>query len=65
MKVFLQKTPDLTALLLDENNKIIASETGCSDLEAVGRLVATNPSLFNLEEVSTKFGRPIEGLVRR
>lgn len=58
MKVIVQKMPDITALLMD-NERIVVSATGSTELEAIGRLVATHPDKFTLTEVTGKRG-PID-----
>jgi len=53
-RIVVQKTPDIQAFLIGDDEKIIASAHGVRDLEAIGRLVAQNPSLFGLEAVFAK-----------
>ncbi len=59
MKIHVQG--NVTAMLVDDNNNVIVSESGLTELDAVGRLVALHPNKFNLTEVTRK-GRPLEGL---
>jgi hypothetical protein len=54
MKIIVQKCPEITALLMDGENHIIASETGRTALEAIGRLVTAHPDKFHLSKVTSK-----------
>lgn len=55
MKIIVQKMPEITALLMDEDF-IVVSETGSTELEAIGRLVTTHHDKFALTEVTGKLG---------
>lgn len=56
MRIIVQNCPSITAFLVDEIGNTLASETGPTELEAIGRLVTTHPEKFGLTEVTGKYG---------
>ncbi len=60
MRIIVQKAPSFHAFLMDDTDRVIVSESGPNELEAVGRLVTIHHLRFGLAGVTRKHGEPVE-----